>query len=758
VPNLLSSVTAQALAPELSRLSTVTMLRADHMRVLETMRAEVVSLQVENAPTFTEAPTSVERAYAANDGVAYFVPSAQVAKRSRATEVPHVFIDRKEGKYFLEVHFVLIRNPAVQADATPLALTDISARLQAPSSGQTIAFTTCQEMPAAEDETDVVKRVFCKAEVDPNVVTTILQEDEAAWFDLQANVHYRIAAPPATDPGTVVETARPRVVRDHRRRAAILRPLAALRLPFAAETVATPAAAAEPAPVVVARPISGAVRLDMMRNIELVRADLPTAPPASPVQSTTVSLTNAAHDGVRAIFRANIPSNRPIYALVTSSFGTNPSASWVDTQWGPFTESPIPDQFYFLPDDYRLAFDVERGGPAMFVLLVPTSSGTPPTGDGAPAPPEASGAPATISSDYRLRCRFGIAPWFDSTRIEALREEIASRTGIAYPELVIGGTQKATFGLSAIYESLGSEVLGDSADTPLEVDPRGFELVLDSTNEFYNLLARMLVTEGLEGEVELTLGGGDEAEPRLATRPVRLRLDQPALNFLSTRFERGDETDPEASPKVVVTNPSNVDVAVGSVRATLLVMDADMPSPIKAVRASATPARLTLDAASESAARTELEVTLAPEEALPGAPWGGVAVSFADVKATLDPEAMLAKAHELGASTDLKSSVVVRSYQLEHPDTLPESHKDVFGLEVQLRRGEAEPVTLFVTRDEPQTTVQVSFSLADIMAGANPEQPKFSWRRRNMAGSGTGEWSEWETIVGQQLFAAPVGL
>jgi hypothetical protein len=729
------------------------MLRSKHVGALAAMRAELVTLQVESAATFTEAPTSVGRAYAGTDGVNYFVPSARVAKRSRASQVPHVFIAREEGKHFLRVEFDLFRPSGIPEDATPLPLTNIVVKLLAPGSSQTFQFGVCQELPAPEDDQVVVKRLHCELEQDAGVLTVILQEDPAAWFELTADVNYRIAAPPAAEP------APPVVVRDHRRSAILGRALGGIRMAFPTESVA---AAAAPAPeaVAVAKPLSGRLSLALMRDIELVRADLPASPQPSPVQHANVRLSNGPDENVRATF-PNSGANRAIYVLVTSSFGTDPTAPWVKTQLGWFTESPIPDQFYVLPDEYRLAFDVDAGTPAMFVLLVPAATGTAPAGDGAPAPEAA--APATISSDYRLRCRFGIAPWFDSTRIEDLRAEIASRTGIAYPELVIGGVQRATFGLSAIYESLGSEVLGDSADAPLAVDPEGFELVLDSTNEFYNLLSKMLVTDGLEGEVELMLagGGGDgegEPEPELAACPVRLRLDRPALNFLSTRFEQGDETDPQASPKVIVTNPSTVAVTVGSVRATLLVMDGELPAPIKAVRASASPATLAFDAASGPAATTELEVTLAPEESIPGVPWGGLAVSFADVEATLDPEAVLAKAHELGASTDLKSSVVVRSYQLEHPDTLPESHKDVFGLEVQLKRGDADPVTLFVTRDEPQATVQVSFSLADIMAGANPEQPKFSWRRRNMAGAGTGEWSEWETIVGQQLFAAPVGL
>ena len=101
----------------------------------------------------------------------------------------------------------------------------------------------------------------------------------------------------------------------------------------------------------------------------------------------------------------------------------------------------------------------------------------------------------------------------------------------------------------------------------------------------------------------------------------------------------------------------------------------------------------------------------------------------------------------------------VRSYQLEHPETRPPALADVFGLEVEIRRSaDAKPVTVFLTTDQPKLDVQVSFSLSDIVAGARPEQPTFEWRRRNMAGSGNGEWSEWSTITGRQLFVSPTGM
>ena len=214
---------------------------------------------------------------------------------------------------------------------------------------------------------------------------------------------------------------------------------------------------------------------------------------------------------------------------------------------------------------------------------------------------------------------------------------------------------------------------------------------------------------------------------------------------------------PLAPPKLRITNPIPYPVTVGALRTSLLVVDDTLPTPIGAVAADATPSTFTVAAAADGVAGT-IEVELAAQQADLPPLYGGVGVGFLGVDVDIDPDTVLAKAHDLGASADLSSTVEVRSYQLEHPDVLPEPLADVFGVEVQLRRGEAEPVTIFLTRDQPGSTVQVSFSLADIIAGARPEQPKFSWRRRNLAGKGTGEWSEWETIIGRQLFISPTGM
>ena len=93
------------------------------------------------------------------------------------------------------------------------------------------------------------------------------------------------------------------------------------------------------------------------------------------------------------------------------------------------------------------------------------------------------------------------------------------------------------------------------------------------------------------------------------------------------------------------------------------------------------------------------------------------------------------------------------SLQLANPASLP---PDLHGFEVQVRRGQARPVTVFLTREEHDKIVQLRLLIGDLVAGVDPQQPTFEWRRRNMIGAGVGEFSAWEEMTGRELFVTPV--
>jgi hypothetical protein len=133
-----------------------------------------------------------------------------------------------------------------------------------------------------------------------------------------------------------------------------------------------------------------------------------------------------------------------------------------------------------------------------------------------------------------------------------------------------------------------------------------------------------------------------------------------------------------------------------------------------------------------------------------------VALDYTGVTVKIDPAVMLERVHELGMSTGLMSRVSVSSYQLKHPESLPPELADVFGIDVEIRRGSAQPVTVSLTRDAPEATSDIPFGFSDLVADLHPDQPKFEYRRRNLATKGTGSFSAWESVMGRNLLITPV--
>ncbi|MBK7820433.1 MAG: hypothetical protein IPJ61_05000 [Tessaracoccus sp.] len=711
------ALTAQAFQLRPQILEPVKMHRALNLRALRGLR---IADLVENAPRVTSVPDRVERALTGADGTVYFVPQARIAQRSKATGAPHVFLAKSAGVVTLQVWFDLVRHPSVPSGAQPLPVDNYAVSL-VPASGSPIAFTRCDDLPAGDQADTVVSRLYCEVVVDPNTVVPML-EALGTRLRVEADVHYTTQDGSSAPPPTQTPPIRRRI-----------------------DTAAIPKATIRPAAAF--RDLA-AVRInpDVTKLIAAsVVAGATPAQPEAPWRSHTARLSLGAADnsGVAACFPRDVMNNRAIYSQVTSGFGSEPWSDWVDSPNGQFLDSPIPDQFYILPDEYRLAFNAETGRPAMMVLLVP--------------PKRAAGeqGPTSFGADYTLRTRFSIVPWVNPERRERLRAEITRQTGVPYPDLLVGGMREATCRLSSVFHDLGPTVVG--GDT--SVDARGFDLVLDCTSEFYTALTHLLVTEGLDAEVTVALVS-DPDRPRTAKVGIELRLDRPATDVLSATLVPAAPADEESvppPPTLRVSNPLPYAVTVARTVASLLVTDAELPSPIGAVRATAEPSSFTLPAA--DGAPSTLDIALTPAPTDQPAIYGSVGVSFAGIAVDIDPQQVLAAAYDTGTTGSVSSSVDVICYQLAHPEVIPATLTGLFGLEVELRRSDgAQPVTVFLTTDQPQLTAQVSFGLSDIAAGMKPEQPTFQWRRRNMSGSGTGEWSDWATITGRQLFVAPTGM
>ncbi|WP_225830095.1 hypothetical protein [Streptomyces sp. NK08204] len=679
-------------------------------------RAEPEADQVPLVPAPPEQPGDVlDGAHAT-----YFVPVATLPARSKRSRTPAVFLEADDvGRWNLLVWIDLVRPDTVAAEARPMPLSDLTATLTTTDEQSTVTFASVTDLPTPGP--GVVRRLALAAEVDPAVTADTLQNDTNAAIVVNGTLSYRVWNP-ETPTGEIL-------------------------------------------------------------------ADLEPGEEAQLEMASTTMLLGPGGGGIAACLPASDKPNRPIYyhwnfkSGADADQGLDPDNVWVDSPAGLWQMSPLPNQYFVLPSEYRLAFDLEHGAPAMSVLLVRPD-----------AAPDAAAGP---DQAWKVRVRFKLVPWLDPQSMERLRAAIAEVEGIAYPQLVLGGYASASFDESSWLQDLGGKTLSTEAGNTT-VDARGFELVQDCSMEYYTLLARLLApasgaATGIGGRVVLNLrrSPDDETVKEQRDVPVRIRLDQPDDGFLTTEQITPAFPDPATWPPgwtppfyAKVCSPSAVQADVSGVVAALLVNDPLTGVPVDCARATATPAAFSVGGAGSPPVQPPPE---APPPTPPGRPAfqppadppvgngeallrltqtdaepvdprlvSSLALDYTGVTVKIEPAVMLERVHELGTSTGLVARVIVSSYQLKHPESLPPELADMFGIDVEMRRGSADAVTVSLTRDTPEASADIPFGFSDLVAGLRADQPKFEYRRRNVATKGTGPFSPWESVVGRNLLVTPV--
>lgn len=730
---------------------------------------------VEQLPVLDQAPARAGEVFFVGDSTAYYVPAAVIPTRSAKSRTPAVFLDVDEADVWrLVVWLDLVRPEGAPPEAIPLPLTEVNGVLTSAVSGVGGPFTAVTHL--APPDPSVPHRVALALTVNPGKAADALRSDPTAAITVTATAHHSRLNPNSeqewelrkneamriimfTDLFWEKPDASPEELETYRtmhaqRMQKVVSLLA--QLPWMDDEgrrVLTEAATdTQDAQI---------ITLDIVNRL--------ASAPAGPVaQHTTVRL--GPDGGPVSLFLP--PSHRPNQAIYHRwnrrigdlTGGVDQDTAWLDTGEGMWQASPVPNEYYVLPHEYRLAFDAERGMPAMNVLMV-TASG------GVEAPPE----------QWKVRVRFRLLPWLDPVALERLRAQIADVEGAAYPELVVGNLGGATFDVSTWLAGLGGGAAAAEGGT-LEVDPRGFELVLDCSMEFYNLLGRLLTSgpgsgSTVEGRVVFHLRTSTEGTSRREV-PVRIRLDRPDDGFLVAEQVTAAFPDPSTWPPgwtpplyCKVRAPGGVRADIGGVVATMLVLDPATGVPAESVAAVADPPAFSIgDPAAAppvpqpdppqqppqvGAGEVLLRLKLKPGTTVDPRQVGMLAVDFTAVKVHLSAATVLTRVHELGASTGLVTQINLRCYQLKHPENLPPELADMFGLDVEIRRGTAEPVTITLVRDEPEGVVDVPFGFADLVAGMKPDQPRFEYRRRVLLPRGAGEYTPWKSFAGRDLHITP---
>jgi hypothetical protein len=713
--------------------------------LVQSSYAKAVSVQTSDAPVLTADPANAG-GFSGADGTSYYVPAATVGKRQNNAQVPDVFFDVQKGQTILIVSFDLDK-PAGVADGAVLLLVDNFGVTLRPTTGTPVEFTSVQVTPVSDAAKAAAFRIVAQTNVDENIVPGILRTDTNAWFDVRADLHYRLAAqapPPPTGPRPIY------------RWGGVTR----FTLDGHEPPVAAPATAPRSTTFMVQR-----FNPNFISTINQTTSQPPANAAPSDVKTARVLLSDAAHDGLSAYFPVENAHNKPIYAKIMTLDGSSDS-TWTATSDGYLRSSAQPNQYYVLPDGFGLAIDSQTGMPAMSVLMieVPAADGT---------------------TSYRVRVRFVVVPLLAADRLDRIRRTLRQEQDMAYADLVIGGYDKAVFTPSHLFDKLadlGPSVVGAAADSgTIAVDAaNGFELVLDCSMEFYTMLTTLVTqADGLQGNVDITIHT-DANTAFTSEVPVRLTLGAPASIPLQVTVEDPGGLGSTNACAVDVENTAGVDLSASTILATLLLKDDHMPYPSNAYDVSSLPQSLALKAGAKVRVvlvqgaqsdggdvgfkiggvalnfdpKTGAVRTPTPE--LP--PWSSIAMNFAGVRLSFDPNQVLAKVHELASSTHMSSTAHLVSYLLKHPDQIPKSLTGLIGIHVQLKTGTATPIDSYLTTDATEQTVQIAFSFADLLAGLKPDEPTFQWRRCNMFAAKEGDWSDWASNTGHDLYVTPTGL
>jgi hypothetical protein len=666
-----------------------------------------------NAPIFTVSP-GAPGTYASSGGKSYVVPAARIAFRANLPRTPDVSFRRDGQGYTLQLTIELVLPAGTDPSATVLLLDGYSVAILPGDNGPPFNFTKVVPLVLSDRGASVIGVLQASAPIDETIGLELLRTKPNATVVVSGQAHYRQVVvrhrPAPVWPG---EFGRPEGINP------LLRPSLVNRQLLERVTL-------EPAsqPAAVTAPGTQQSSLGYTTTTENLTA--------------TITLTNAAS----CYFPSDLRDNKPIFAAI---LGDDADVSvWSnETSSGYTRPSPSPDEFNTLPTEFRLAFDSNTGLPSMSVILITK-------------PPAQTGGPAS----YSVRVRFAIAPLLDGTKLELMRAALRGKYEIPYPKLSIGGYTAATFVPSGLFQNLpGFAADGAGAQQTQIVDAAsGFELIMDCSLECYTLLTKMLATlDGISGSVQFTLvTGRDDSNPPVETTtmvsvPVTLSLVGPLGIQPGTQLQSGTVADPAAtSVSIAITNPLAVPLAINGVYPTVIASDAQL-----GVTTSATPLVPTVTTAALAPNGSITVVAQSPD----GKPLGAftaLATAYGTTTPTFDPNAVLQHYHELAVTTGISATAHVACYLLKHPDQIPASLAGLIGMQIEVQRDGGQVVSVPLTRDAPESDVQIPYTFGDLLAGLSLDEPTFKYRAKTIFPDRTGDFSAWIDNTGHDVLVVPV--
>lgn len=437
------------------------------------------------------------------------------------------------------------------------------------------------------------------------------------------------------------------------------------------------------------------------------------------------------------VFEPSDEQNQPIYRSLHGKVDLD--ETWRHGEAGWVRVSEFPNTVNRLPDDMRLAWNVELGSPYFVPTLHRTSTG-----------------------EMRVRVLLRLAPWQDPRQLVMVRRIV----DMPAAHIIIGEVESSTLRLGGSFpEELA--VIGDpSAPAPLT----GLDLTLDLSLAYYQLFCKQIAgLVGVPGTVDVVLSTppadeGATPVPETTHVDVALRLDR--VTDLPCTVSLPDELSPAT---LTVTNASGVDMTIGGASVTLLQVDEHSVVPVDSYPGTCTSAfPVTL------AAGASVDVSIGPVAAPEGDPepaadppgegsappahpaliWNGVLVELLDKRLVVTPDALLQHVHELAGASDMQRDITVSS-PVFSTGTLPTGWANLASLEVEVTPPGVPATSVVLSLTAPTKMVPAPVTLQDIVTGAPGGISSVSYRVRNNYLDHQGKWSKPQEQSGTDLVVYP---
>jgi hypothetical protein len=701
----------------------------------------------ELAPHFTPAQEPVRDGVAAQavSGQWLYRPALRVAQRTVEPLGPEVrFLKDPAGKVRLQFELEEAPQTGLPAGAEPLAVKVESVSLTWTESGQprsrtfdgpTLIGTDDPNNPAHPNFRLRVGVELRPEEVDP-LYRALSQLGANAALNVNFSYGYWLDIPSDVTTPVFPPVWSHRHRADGVRSASLLRSSLLLR-PALVTAVPTPPPTAPviPVPLMLTPMLSLRAdaapqlrrfdRLDATLRLDSVRiGDLLDKRRQRETQSNFRSVT--LNRSVPFFFDPALEHNRPVFSAVVgdSSLGT----VWQNIGFGLVRAANFPNTVYRLPDEIRLAYNVDLAAPHVIPALYRDDD-----------------------DDIRVRVLLRAAPWYDPESLVKLRDTLRKTSGgaISFANVVMGGYEKAVLKLGGAFPDQ-VKALGDAQE--IEIGLEGsFEIVIDLSLEFYRLLAQLLVGPiGLTGQVDVTLdmAAPGDPTPQLQVFHVPLRLNLADVASLPTTVTLPAET---LSPgQIILSSGAGVETRVGGCAARLLQYDENSVTPLEVFEAVVdSPAfPLTLPATGP------LTLNVTPKADLQGELWNAIQIELTGHELMAPSRQILEHIHEVAPSGSVSWKVQVECPLLTRTP-LPDTFQTLYRVEVQIQSAGFGDQQVVLSPAQAQAQLSMNQTLRDILGTAGGSINRFSYRVRNIYVDHQGQWSELKEGEGSNLFVFP---